>query len=226
MSFDAKAFIERWYREVWNGRGADAVDQMMVPDCRARMEGSDTILDRDGVKAYRAAFHSAIPDLHIDLDFVITEGSTTVASWRVSGTHLGPGLGIPPSGRAVDFSGLTLFQIEDGWIVGGFDRWNRGEVIASLMQVRMAEVREHTGLTEREAQVALLMAERFSHQEIASQLGIKANTARRHCERVLQRLGIGRRQDVAEALGMIPVSVLTPHAADLEDAPPGGGGTR
>jgi DNA-binding CsgD family transcriptional regulator len=87
--------------------------------------------------------------------------------------------------------------------------------MAGLMLVRMDELCERTPLTQREAQVALLMAERFAHTEIADQLKIRPNTARRHCERVLEKLGVRKRQDVAQALGKIPGSVLDRHASDI-----------
>ena len=50
----------------------------------------------------------------------------------------------------------------------------------NINPVRIDELRERTRLTAREAQVALLMAERFIRVEIAGQLHIAANTARRH----------------------------------------------
>lgn len=46
----------------------------------------------------------------------------------------------------MDVSGLTVFEFEGGSIVRGFDRWNRGEMIASLMQVRMDELRQRAKL--------------------------------------------------------------------------------
>ena len=148
--------------------------------------------------------------------YTITEGDTVIVHWRAIGTHLGPGLGIPPSGKPVDFSGLTVLEFQNGLIARGLDRWNRGEMIASLMQIRMSELRKHAGLTPREAQVALLMAERYTHMEIATQLKVRPNTARRHCEKVLLKLGVSRRQDVARALGKIPGSVLDRHGSDLQ----------
>lgn len=75
-------------------------------------------------------------------------------------------------------------------------------------------------VTSREAQVALLMAERLTHTEIASNLRIKPNTARRYCERVLARLGVHHRQEVASALGKIPGSVLNRHGDDIPEATP------
>ena len=63
-----------------------------------------------------------------------------------------------------------------------------------------AMVGDRFGLTVRQAQVAILMAERRTYKEIASQLAIRPNTARRHCEQVLLRLGVHSRDDVARLL--------------------------
>jgi len=52
------------------------------------------------------------------------------------------------------------------------------------------------GLSPREAQVALLLAERRSNTEIASALGISPHTAKRHTERVLGKLGVSTRRAV------------------------------
>ena len=217
MAADNKLLIAQWFEEVWNQKRTATIDELMSPDCLTKVEGLDEPLSREAFKEYQRAFLSAVPDLIAEVPLLTGEGDTVVASWRARGTHLGAGLGVPPSGRPVDFTGLSVFELAEGRIVRGFDRWNRGEMIASLMQVRINELGLHRGLTRREAQVALLMAERYSHTEIAEQLGIRPNTARRHSERVLNKLGIHRRQDVAEALGKVPVSVLARHGSDITE---------
>jgi len=58
------------------------------------------------------------------------------------------------------------------------------------------ELRERYGLTQREVEVAYLLAGRKRQRELAEILGISVHTARRHTERVLQKLGIGRREQV------------------------------
>jgi len=61
-------------------------------------------------------------------------------------------------------------------------------------------VREHFGLSARQAEVAMLMARRRTHKEIARALAIRPNTARRHCEQVLARLGVHSRDEVEAIL--------------------------
>lgn len=212
---DYRQLVRHWIDSVWNQRREETIDEMMAPHCVVQVEGADGDLSREMFKEYRRAFLNAVPDMFVEVLSITSDGNVLMWTWRVTGTHLGHGLGIPPSGKRVDFTGATYCEFAGTSIVHGFDRWNRGEVIASLMQVRMDELRERARLTRREAQVALLMAERFSHGEIATQLAIKPNTARRYCEKVLLKLGINRRQDVANALGKIQGSVLDRHGADL-----------
>jgi predicted ester cyclase/DNA-binding CsgD family transcriptional regulator len=208
---DLKAAIARWFDELWVYRREAIIDELAHPDARVELEGVDGQLSREDFRLYRRAMLAAIPDFKVQVLSIIADGQTCHVHWHATGTHTGNGLGIPPSGRPVDFTGITVFEFQDGKIIGGLDKWNRGEVIAKLLQVPMDQVRAATGLTSREAEVALLMADRMSHHEIASRLRITPNTARRHCERVLNKLGVRRRQDVASALGKIAGSALDRH---------------
>lgn len=63
-----------------------------------------------------------------------------------------------------------------------------------------ASVRDLLGLTDRQAEVAVLMAARFSDKAIAQRLGIKVNTVRRHAEAVLGRAGVSSREALAELI--------------------------
>lgn len=56
------------------------------------------------------------------------------------------------------------------------------------------------GLTGREADVALLLRRGQRNRQIAAELGITEHTARRHTERILQKLGVESRAAVAEML--------------------------
>jgi DNA-binding CsgD family transcriptional regulator len=63
-----------------------------------------------------------------------------------------------------------------------------------------ASMRDRFGLSARQVEVAMLMANRRTHKEIARALGIRPNTARRHCEQVLVRLGVHSRDEVEGVL--------------------------
>ncbi len=61
-------------------------------------------------------------------------------------------------------------------------------------------VRARHGLTKREAEVALLVAEGLSNAEVAERLFVSPHTARHHVENVLGKLGLASRAAVAARL--------------------------
>ena len=61
-------------------------------------------------------------------------------------------------------------------------------------------LRERYGLTARQAEVALLLAQGCSNAEIASRLGMSYYTARNHTEQVLGKLGVPSRAAVGALL--------------------------
>ena len=61
-------------------------------------------------------------------------------------------------------------------------------------------VRARLGLTRREAEVALLVAEGLPNDAIAERLFVSPHTARHHTENLMAKLGLNRRFDVAKRL--------------------------
>jgi LuxR family transcriptional regulator, maltose regulon positive regulatory protein len=62
-------------------------------------------------------------------------------------------------------------------------------------------------LTRRETEVLALLAERWSNHEIAEQLGIATNTARKHTSTIYDKLGVRSRREAvaaARAFGLLP----------------------
>jgi DNA-binding CsgD family transcriptional regulator len=62
------------------------------------------------------------------------------------------------------------------------------------------ELRSRFNLSAREVEVARLVANGLSNQEVADKLGVSRFTARNHVERVLAKLGVGNRSRVGAVL--------------------------
>ena len=69
-----------------------------------------------------------------------------------------------------------------------------------VSQLTPQQVMGACGLTLRQAEVALLIAEGRTNPEIAERLGISRFTARNHAEQILARLKVESRWQVARAL--------------------------
>ena len=77
-------------------------------------------------------------------------------------------------------------------------------VASAVRALDDAELRERYGLTERQVDVARLMAEGCTNAEVAARLGVSFFTARNHAEQVMAKLGVTNRASVGPLL-MQPV---------------------
>lgn len=89
-------------------------------------------------------------------------------------------------------------SLTSGW--GGLDRTLVLITVDRLDRLlpTASELVARFGLTEREAEVALLIAEGGSNREVAGALGISRHTVRNHAQRIFDKLGIRSRK----ALGL------------------------
>lgn len=72
--------------------------------------------------------------------------------------------------------------------------------IALPTRSELAEALRARGLTRREAEVAHLLAQRLTNNELGAALGVSPHTAKRHTERVLAKLALHSRRELAAAL--------------------------
>ncbi|MEP7076737.1 MAG: ester cyclase [Acidobacteriota bacterium] len=121
MAEEKTSFIHRWFEEVWNNRSEKAIDEMVHFEGTARNLGGMQTLTPEDFKKFHRTFVGAFPDLNVTVEDVIVDGDKIAARCRVKGTHLGDDLGLPPTGKPVDFSGMTIVRVVDDKIV---DAWN------------------------------------------------------------------------------------------------------
>ena len=77
----------------------------------------DTILDWAGFSAFGQAFCRAFPNGHHTFDHVLTEGDRVATIGRYRGRHEHEFMGVPATGRDVDFVVFHMDRVQDGRIV-------------------------------------------------------------------------------------------------------------
>jgi steroid delta-isomerase-like uncharacterized protein len=70
----------------------------------------------DGLMAFVTTIRAALPDFTMEATDVFGSGDRVAAQLRLSGTHEGPFMGAPPTGRRVAINGISLFTFRDGRI--------------------------------------------------------------------------------------------------------------
>jgi steroid delta-isomerase-like uncharacterized protein len=136
MSTEAnKALIHRWVDEVLNTR--DVSDQsrayqLVAPDFVGHFPGQPPI---EGLEAYRqfgSVYFSAFPDLQITPEDLIAEGDKVTMRYDWRGTHTGELMGIPPTGKQVITSGISILRVANGKIT---EQWDNFDNLGMLQQL-------------------------------------------------------------------------------------------
>lgn len=127
-----KAVMRRFYEEVFNKKNIallgefvapNAIDHAVPPELPAGIEGS-----RQFISMYLTAF----PDLHLTVEDQIAEGDKVVTRLSTSGTHQGPLMGVPPTGKQAMITVLDIDQIVGGKIV---EHWLSMDTFGLLQQL-------------------------------------------------------------------------------------------
>jgi steroid delta-isomerase-like uncharacterized protein len=129
-----KRLARRWFEQVWNKKRAQAIDEMMSASCIGHgkaADGGDSI-GADGFKSFHEAYLGAFPDLHVDVEDVIAEGSKVAVRWTASGTHQGGSLGFAATGKPMRINGMTFVVMKGGKVVEGWDAYDQHGMLQQL----------------------------------------------------------------------------------------------
>ena len=107
----------------------DALDAIVSPDYVLHPED---IRGVEGLKEMVTAYRSAIAGLHITIDHQFTEGDYVATRYTIRGSHDGDLMGAPPTGRDVEFTGITVSRCRDGKIV---EEWELVDTVGLLRQI-------------------------------------------------------------------------------------------
>ncbi len=113
-----KAVVQRYVDEIQNAHSPDALESIFAEDFVDHMAlmGGLFLGGMDGLKRGYATFLNAFPDLHVTIEDMIAEGDKVVAYKTVTGTHRGTHLGIPPTGKRVQYQNVGIYRIKNGKI--------------------------------------------------------------------------------------------------------------
>jgi steroid delta-isomerase-like uncharacterized protein len=116
-----KALVRREQAELWNHTGnLDAAAELFAAG------------EVEAAKQEAADFRRGFPDVISTIEDLIAEGNKVVARWRSRATHRGDYMGIPPSGKEVQFMGISVYRIEEGKIA---ESWTVEDQFGLMRQI-------------------------------------------------------------------------------------------
>ena len=127
MPIDLRTLVHRWFEEVWNQGREETVDELLAADAVAHGlgEGATSSRGPEEFKIFLRNMRTALPDAHVEVLDTVVEGDKVAVRLLLTGTHLGDGLGVPPSGRAVSVPAITVARLSNGQMVEGWNSWDQ-----------------------------------------------------------------------------------------------------
>ena len=127
-----KSIVRRWIEEVWNKGNVAVIDEVYAPDYIQHEPAPETVNSSEALKQYVSTYLTAFPDLNLSIEDLLAEGDKVVWRFKSTGHQNGPFMGLPPTGKTGNITGIVIFRLENSRIVEG---WVNLDVLGLLQQV-------------------------------------------------------------------------------------------
>lgn len=124
-----QAVVRRLIEEVINGQDYGRLSDLLHEEYVFRAPGEE-LSGAAALQALFTGYRKAFPDLHVRIDDMFASHDRVATTFTLTGTHTGPFMGLPATGRAVAVDGIVLSRVQEGRIV---DEWELTDV-AGLME--------------------------------------------------------------------------------------------
>ena len=108
--------VEAFLQDVINEHHGDHAINYLNPDMQWSGGTVGTVTGSANVAGLFASVVAAFPDAHITINDIFAQGDQVVVRVVVSGTQDGAILGIPASGRHVQWDGVDIYRLSHGKI--------------------------------------------------------------------------------------------------------------
>ena len=124
--------MRRFVEEVVNRGNTQLLAELVAPD-HVRHAPDGDLYGPEGVRILLAEWRAGFPDLELAIRDLIAEDDKVVSRFVLRGTHRGPFLGVPATGRRIDVAGM------------GVDRVSGGRLAESWVSLDGLELLRHLG---------------------------------------------------------------------------------
>jgi predicted ester cyclase len=132
---DKQALVERLFDEVINAGRLEVADELFAVDYVDHGPLGET----RGVEAFKevvSMWRAAVPDVHCTIENWFESGDMAAWNVRVTGTHTGEMMGIPPTGRRFEYVTPNIGRLANGKAV---EHWADQGMFQFLTQIGALE---------------------------------------------------------------------------------------
>jgi predicted ester cyclase len=130
---DEAGLIKRFYTEVIEGGNLDLVEELVSDDFIDHNPMPGQSPSKDGVGFFVNTMRAAFPDLKAKTtEPALVDGNLEAQYVVLTGTHQGELMGVAPTGRSVEFSGVDIIRVEAGKVA---EHWGATDTMTLMEQI-------------------------------------------------------------------------------------------
>jgi steroid delta-isomerase-like uncharacterized protein len=129
---DLKAIVQRYYAEVILTGNFAVLEEVVAKEIVAHGPGFPDIKGHATFLQSVQSFRTAFPDVQGTVEDVLAEGDRVVVRWTEQGTHQGEYAGIAATGKAMQWTGISIYRLAEGQIV---EMWVQMDHLGLLRQL-------------------------------------------------------------------------------------------
>ncbi len=127
-----KEIAMRWMA-AYNSHNPEAAAALYDEDVtNVQLPWGKSVKGREAMRATYVKVFQAFPDIAIEVENLLAEGSWVAIEWRFSGTMRGEFAGHPPTNRSFNMGGCEVFQVVDGRIRLQHGYWDKATMFDQL----------------------------------------------------------------------------------------------
>jgi predicted ester cyclase len=118
-----KRLVLRLYEQGWGAGNAEVIDEIFAPRHVVHwneIKPTDQVRTTAEVKAVVREYRAAFPDLRVEVNQLVAEGSKVAVQVTFIGTHTGIYEGFNPTGELSRFTDMQILHFADGKIVESY----------------------------------------------------------------------------------------------------------
>lgn len=103
--------------QLWNTGDLNLATEVYNENCRwSGPDRTEPIRGPQQLAQYVAYVRTAFPDFKLQANERLQDGDRLATHWTITGTQRGEFQGIPPTGKQINITGVTMWRIENGQV--------------------------------------------------------------------------------------------------------------
>lgn len=223
-------YVHTFLNEMWNAK-ADNLDELhdLFSNNLIAISPLGNKIGSENLKSTNVVWSSGFPDMELSNIEIINAGNTIIAEWRSQGTNINSFNEYKPTGKKVDYRGVTIFQF-DGQkvvrykcIINMLDIYDQlgffleqesydGQKLARrnhcLLLEKLKNLTSNSHLSTREIECVSFFVHGWSAKQVALHLKCSYRTVQNHISNAMDKLDCHSRThlfDFLNSQGLLPL---------------------